>query len=96
MLRAGYGRPVKPACPPVSAMSPSRPSLRVRPRSAIADADLARSAVTELPGSHFPWRDLRPGTLLRVVRSLGGPLEPERVIVVMPARVRAWSLRRRG
>jgi hypothetical protein len=77
-------------------MSPSRPSLRVRPRSAIADAELARTAVTELPATRFPWRDLRPGSLLRLVRTLGRPMEPERVIVMTPARVRAGSLRRRG
>jgi hypothetical protein len=78
-------------------MSPSRPSLRVRPRSAIVDPDLARTAVTELPGSHLAilrGRGLRPRTLVRALLDLGRPAEPERVLV-MPLATVTSPLRRR-
>lgn len=63
-------------------MSPARPSLRVRPRSAIADPELARAAITDLPGTPVAQRGFSPGALLRTARALGRPLEPERVIVM--------------
>jgi hypothetical protein len=84
-------------------MSPSRPALRVRPRSAIADPELARAAVTELPGTPLAWRGYGPRALLRAAlqtaRTLGRPMEPERVIVmplsVVPATSAPLTRRRR-
>lgn len=67
-------------------MSPARPTLRIRPRSAIADPDLARVALTELPGSPTAIEGYGPRSLLRMARALGRPMEPERVIVMpLPA-----------
>ena len=77
--------------PAGESMSP-RPSLRVRPRSAIADSGIARVAVTELPGLPAMRDRLRPRVLLRTVRTLGRPLEPDRVIV-MPLTVATASIR---
>jgi hypothetical protein len=62
-------------------MSP-RPTLRVRPRSAIADPSIARMAVTALPGLPALKDHFRPRTLIRTVRAFGRPLEPDRVIVM--------------
>jgi len=80
-------------------MSPSRPTLRVRPRSAIADPDLARAAVTDLPGAPFLHGGVSVRTLLQVARTLGRPIEPERVIVMplvpVPATVTPVIRRRR-
>ena len=80
-------------------MSPARPSLRIRPRSAIADPELARVALTDLPGSPVAQRGRTPRALLQLVRSLGRPLEPERVIVMplstVPATTTPLSKRRR-
>ena len=82
-----------------SVMSPSRPSLRVRPRSAIADPELARAAVTELPGTPLAWRGYGPRALLQTARAFGRPMEPERVIVmplsVVPATSAPLTRRRR-
>ena len=78
-------------------MSSARPSPRIRPRSAIADADLARTAVTDLPGSHLAAlreRGLGLGAIKRSVRSLGRPLEPERVVVI-PLSTLTTTLRER-
>ncbi len=79
-------------------MSPSRPTLRVRPRSAIADPALARAAVTELPGTPLG-RGLGLRAMLQTVRTLGRPIEPERVIVMplvpVPVTVTPLSRRRR-
>jgi hypothetical protein len=63
-------------------MSPSRPTIKIRPRSAIADAALARGARTDLPGLPGPVFGYAPRTIVRFVRRLGRPLEPERVIVM--------------
>lgn len=66
-------------------MSPSRSSIRIRPRSAIADADLARIAVTDLPRSYVAAvraAEIGPRALMRGARTLGRPLEPDRVIVM--------------
>lgn len=78
-------------------MSSDRPAPRIRPRSAIADAALARAAVTDLPGSHLAaLRERGPSltAIKRSVRSLGRPLEPERVLVI-PIAVLATTLRER-
>lgn len=78
-------------------MSSDHPEPRIRPRSAIADAALARAAVTDLPGSHLAaLRERGPSlsTIKRSVRSLGRPLEPERVMVI-PIAVLATTLRER-
>ena len=77
-------------------MSPSRPTIRIRPRSAIADAALARTAVTDLPaaGPASAGTIRGPKALLRLVRSLGRPIEPERVIVMPLAAVPARTRRR--
>jgi hypothetical protein len=63
-------------------MSPVRPTIRIRPRSAIVDADIARIAVTELPGTPLTRRGHGPRAILATVRSLGRPSEPDRVIVM--------------
>ena len=57
-------------------------TYRLRPRTAIADAELARSAVTDLPGSTPLRRPHTPRALARAATSLLRPLEPERVIVM--------------
>lgn len=78
-------------------MSPSHPSFRIRPRSAIADPELARAAVTELPGSHLAilrGHGLRPRAVARVLRDLGRAPEPERALV-MPLATVTSPLRRR-
>ena len=78
-------------------MSPTRPTLRVRPRSAIADAELARAACTELPGIGRPslrGRGRGPRAVLGAIRSIGRPIEPDRVIVMPLATVPA-AMRRR-
>lgn len=68
-------------------------SLRVRPRSSIADAELARAATVELPVSHVP----RPHTPQGLAASLNGlrhrgTTEPDRVIIMTLATV---AVRRR-
>ena len=78
-------------------MSPTRPTISIRPRSAIADAELARAACTDLPGIGRPslrGRGRGPRAVLGAIRSLGRPIEPERVIVMPLATVPA-SIRRR-
>jgi hypothetical protein len=77
-------------------MSPSRPTIRIRPRSAIADAALARAALTDLPGApRTSSRAIRgPHGLLQIVRTLGRPMEPERVIVMPLATAPAPTRRR--
>jgi hypothetical protein len=80
-------------------MSPSRPTLRVRPRSAIADPALARAAVTDLPGTPFGRGNLGWRSALQMARTLGRPIEPERVIVMplvpVPATISPVTRRRR-
>ena len=63
-------------------MSPTRPVIRIRPRSAIVDADIARIAVTDLPGTPVARRGLRPYAVLATIRALGRPSEPDRVIIM--------------
>ena len=78
-------------------MSPIRPTIRIRPRSAIADAELARAACADLPGIGRPslrGRGRGPRAVLAAVRSIGRPIEPDRVIVMPLATVPA-PIRRR-
>jgi hypothetical protein len=79
-------------------MPTNAPTLRIRPRSAIADPELARTAVTDLPGSHLAAlreRGLGVSSIKRSVRSIGRPLEPERVLI-MPITTLASTLRDRS
>jgi hypothetical protein len=76
-------------------MSPSRPTITIRPRSTIADAALARSARTDLPGIPGSALGYAPRTILRFMRSLGQPLEPERVVVMPLTRAQASIASRR-
>jgi hypothetical protein len=64
-------------------MPPSRPSLHIRPRSAIADPALAREAIVDLPGSGIVRFGYGLRGLVSTVTSLGRPIEPDRVIVIM-------------
>lgn len=76
-------------------MTQTRPVIHVRARSAIADAELARSARTDLPGLRRPsLRAGGPRALIAALRSLGRPVEPERVIV-MPLATAPAPIRRR-
>lgn len=83
--------------------APERPAItshtpRVRPRSGIADAELARAAVVDLPAAHMIYRPHTPAGLVRMVTSLRHPLEPDRVILplaLVPATVAARVDRRR-
>lgn len=66
-------------------------AFRIRPRSAIADADLARVATVDLPGASDAAQRLpRPSALVRQLTAFRRPIEPERVIVMtlVPARAR--------
>jgi hypothetical protein len=59
--------------------------IRITPRSAIADAELARIATLELPASHLPHRPQTPQFVERLIARLTearAPSEPERVIVM--------------
>ena len=68
--------------------------IRIRPRSSIADAELARTAVVDLPAVPEPSRLRVPQIVVEAVASLRGVVEhePERVIVLtlvpVPARRR--------
>lgn len=58
-------------------------AFRIRPRSAIADADLARLATVDLPGAtHSAPRFPRPSGLVKSLAAFRQPIEPERVIVL--------------
>ena len=58
-------------------------AFRIRPRSAIADAELARVATVDLPGeAHAGPRLRRPSALVKQFAALRRPIEPERVIVM--------------
>ncbi|HYH91983.1 MAG TPA: hypothetical protein VD763_02400 [Candidatus Saccharimonadales bacterium] len=67
-------------------------TIRIRPRSAIADADLARTAVVDLPRVFTFHRPHTPQAIARAIASLLGPIEPDRVIVMplvpVPAEIR--------
>ena len=71
----GADAPQRPAA------SPSSRSPRVRPRSGIADAELARAAVVDLPAAHVIHRPHTPTGMVRMLASLRQPLEPDRVIL---------------
>jgi hypothetical protein len=72
-------------------MSPTRPTFRIRPRSGIADASLARGALTDLAGSRpvstLRRRDLR--SVILSMRSRVWPQVPERMIVMSLATAKA-------
>lgn len=57
-------------------------TLRIRPRSAIADPELAREATLELPGTAPTRRSRAQGVVARSLASLRGPTEPDQVIVL--------------
>jgi hypothetical protein len=57
-------------------------SNRIRPRSAIADAELARMATVDLPQVLTLRRPHTPRALLRAVATMRRTIEPERVIVM--------------
>jgi hypothetical protein len=57
-------------------------TVRIRPRSAIVDADRARSAVVGLPVVRQIHRPHTPRGLARTIASFRRPLMPERTIVV--------------
>ncbi len=56
-------------------------SIRIRPRSSIADPELARAAVVDLPAG-TSWRPPTPHALVKTIASFRRPVEPERVIVL--------------
>jgi hypothetical protein len=64
---------------------------RIRPRSSIADSELARMATVDLPRPLTLRRPHTPGAVLRAVASMQRTIEPERVIVMtlQPATVPA-------
>ena len=68
--------------------------IRIRPRSSIADPELARTAVVDLPPVPEPRKLRAPRVVLEAIASVRGAVErePERVIVLtlvpVPARRR--------
>lgn len=58
--------------------------VRIRPRSSIADPELARAAVVDLPASTSSRRLHVPRALIAAIASMRGAsgLEPDRVIVL--------------
>lgn len=58
--------------------------VRIRPRSSIADPELARAAVVDLPAAPTSRRLHAPRAVLEAIASMRGTsaLEPERVIVL--------------
>lgn len=66
-------------------------SIRIRPRSSIADPELARSAVVDLPTAPSRPHLHIPLALLGAIASFrrAGEVEPERVIVLTLAPVAA-------
>jgi hypothetical protein len=65
--------------------------IRIRARSSIADPELARAAVVDLPTSFMAPHPHTPQALVRAIAALRRPAEPERVIVLnlAPVPVRA-------
>ena len=65
--------------------------IRIRPRSSIADPELARAAVVDLPAAPARPRLHRPLALVHAIASFrrAGVVEPERVIVLTLAPVAA-------
>ncbi len=56
--------------------------IRIRPRSSIADPELARAAIVDLPVAPARPRLHIPVALLQAIASLRADIEPERVIVL--------------
>jgi hypothetical protein len=66
------------------------PAFRIRPRSAIADPDLARVATVDLPTeAGIGPRLTRPSVLVKHLAALRRPIEPDRVIVMTLAQATA-------
>jgi len=67
-------------------------TVRIRPRSSIADPELARRAVVDLPRGIALHRPHLPTALVQAVDAVRGPILPERVIVMplvpVPAEIR--------
>jgi hypothetical protein len=65
--------------------------VRIRPRSSIADVELARLATVDLPHVVTLRRPHPPGAILRAVAQMQRTIEPERVIIMtlQPATVPA-------
>jgi hypothetical protein len=67
-------------------------TVRIRPRSAIVDPELARAATVDLPRTLAFHRPHLPTAVTRAFDAVRGPIEPERVIVMplvpVPAEVR--------
>ena len=65
--------------------------IRIRARSSIADPELARAAVVDLPTAFMAPHPHTPRALVRAIAALRRPDEPERVIVLnlAPVPVRA-------
>lgn len=57
-------------------------SVRIRPRSAIADPELARVATIDLPLVGTRHRPHTPRAIVRAIASFRRRAEPERVIVL--------------
>jgi hypothetical protein len=57
-------------------------SIHIRPRSSIADAELARAAVVDLPMAAVARRPRTPRVIVDAVAAFRRPVEPERVIVL--------------
>lgn len=74
---------------PARGIRHSMSSVRIRPRSAIADPELARAATVDLPVGLSLHRPRTPRALLRTIAAIRRPIEPERVIVMTLAPVAA-------
>jgi hypothetical protein len=86
---AGYGDGLSQ---PISQGTPMS-APRIRPRTAIADAELARTATVELPVVRQIHRPHTPRGLARTIASFRRPIMPERTIVVtLPPVFRASPL----
>lgn len=57
-------------------------SIRIRPRSAIADPELAREATVDLPPPTTRQGPRMPRAVVRALAAVRRPVEPERVIVM--------------
>ncbi len=68
-------------------------AVRIRARSSIADPELARAAVVDLPTSFSAPHPHAPQALVRAIEAVRRPVEPERVIVLSLAPVPVRSRR---
>ena len=64
-------------------------SIRIRPRSSIADPELARAAVVDLPTAAAARRPRSATALVKAIATFRRPIEPERVIILRLAPVLA-------